>query len=408
MRLVVLLIVTALASPARADVALPSPLRSRDVAALARTHRAEIVAARAKARAAGQRPAQVSALDEPTVAFSIDHLPYSGMGADWSASIEQSFPLSRVRKHRKLAAEAQARRDVADAERVERDVETEAEQAFWMLVQARANAGIVEEQHALAEQLVGAATARYAAGTGNQADVLRAQTERARLAAERRATAAESHAAEVMLNVALARTADAPVPVLDETVSDAEPPAADALARASQQRPELRAGRAEIEQAEADARVMRSMYAPMAMVRTGPAYTMEAGHGWMAMVGITIPLWRGKLNAGVEEAKAMADMARADLSAMQRMAEGEARTSRELVVAARERYKALRDDIVPRAQQAIAPSLAAYSAGQVPLVSVVEAAQTLWSSQRELANARAQLGMAWARLRRASSQEVTP
>jgi len=63
---------------------------------------------------------------------------------------------------------------------------------------------------------------------------------------------------------------------------------------------------------------------------------------------------------------------------------------------------------VPRAEQVIAPTLAAYSAGQVPLVSVVEAAQALWMAQTDLVMARAELGIAWARLRRASSKEVTP
>jgi outer membrane protein TolC len=77
------------------------------------------------------------------------------------------------------------------------------------------------------------------------------------------------------------------------------------------------------------------------------------------------------------------------------------------VIAARVRYQSLRDEIVPRAQQAIAPTLAAYSSGQVPLVSVVEAAQALWSSERELVMARAELGLAWARLRRASGEGVT-
>ena len=60
---------------------------------------------------------------------------------------------------------------------------------------------------------------------------------------------------------------------------------------------------------------------------------------------------------------------------MRRMADGEGRAAREQVIAARERYRALRDEIVPRAEQAIAPTLAAYSAGQLPLVSVIEAAQ---------------------------------
>jgi outer membrane protein TolC len=150
------------------------------------------------------------------------------------------------------------------------------------------------------------------------------------------------------------------------------------------------------------------MYTPMAMVQTGPAYTMTDGAGWMLMVGISVPLWRGKLRAGVGEARAMIDMATADLDAMRRMADGQARGARESVIAARTRYLALRDVVVPRAEQAIAPTLASYAAGQVPLVSVVEAAQVLWSTQRELVMARAALGIAWARLQRAANQELAP
>jgi outer membrane protein TolC len=330
------------------------------------------------------------------------------MGLDWSVSIQQSFPLSRARRHREHAAQANARRELAEADRVVLDVELDAAQAFWMLAESRAAAEITKQQHALADQLVKAAMARYTANSGTQSDVMRAQIEVARLDAVERAIAAEVRAAEAMLNTTLARDASAQIPDLDVRVPDALPPAPETIASAAQKRPELRAGRAELEQAEAEVRVMGSMYAPMAMVQTGPAYTMEAGHGWMAMVGISIPLWRGKLRAGVDEANAMVDMAKADLDAMQRMTEGQARSARESVVAARERYVALRDDIVPRAEQAIAPTLAAYSAGQVPLVSVVEAAQALWTAQRDLVMARAELGLAWARLRRASTQELTP
>lgn len=394
--------------PAHADVLLPSPLRVRDVVALARTRRSEILAADARARAAAERPTRVSALDDPTVTLSLDHVPFNLMGVDRSLTVEQAFPLSRLRRNRRRAAEMIARRELANAERVGQDVELEAVQAFWMLAQVRAVAEIVEQQYALAKQLESAALARYAANLGPQADVLRAQTEAARLDAERRAMAAEVRGAEVMLNTSLARDPAAAIPELDGTLPDATPPSSDVVARASRSRPELRAGRAEVEQAEAEVRVMRSMYGPMAMVRTGPAYTMTDGYGWMVMLGVSIPLWRGKLRAGVDEASAMVDMASAELDAMRRMADGQARSARERVVAAGERYRALRDDIVPRAEQAIAPTLAAYSAGQLPLVSVVEAAQALWDAQRDLIAARATLGIAWARLRRASGEEVTP
>jgi outer membrane protein TolC len=193
------------------------------------------------------------------------------------------------------------------------------------------------------------------------------------------------------------------VPPLDSTVAIATPPsAADVSGAALGSRPALRAGNAEVQRAQAEFSVMRSMYGPMAMVRTGPAYTMTDGAGWMVMVGIGVPIWRERRRAGVTEAEAMVDMARADVASMRRMVEGEALSTREQVIAARERYLSLRDEVIPRARQAIEPSLAGYSAGQLPLVSVLEAAQALWSAQADLLSAQYDLGLAWARLERAT------
>ncbi|HEY0991362.1 MAG TPA: TolC family protein [Kofleriaceae bacterium] len=387
------------------DQALPTPLHVSDVARMARTRRLEVAAAGARARAAAERPALVSALEDPEVFASIDHLPFMGGGADVSLAIEQRFPLSGIRGDRGRAAEAGARRDLALVDRTGLEVELEATSAFWMIAELRERAKLLGDQRALAEQMVAAATARLSTGAGMQAEVLRAQLEVDRLAGEQRAIAADVRAAEAMLNTGLARSPDAPIPELDTTVNDAEPPLAATIAsRALANRPELRAGRAEIARSEAEVSVMQSMYAPMAMVRTGPSYTMADGTGWMVMVGVSIPLWRGKLRAGVNEARAMADMASADLEAMQRMIRGEATAARERVMAARERYLALQDSIVPRARQAIAADLTAYVANQAPLVTVIEAAAALRDAQRDLAMARATLGLAWARLHRTTGE----
>ncbi|MBA3458227.1 MAG: TolC family protein, partial [Deltaproteobacteria bacterium] len=325
MRLAVVVLIGVYGTSAHAEVALPTPLSAQDVAALARSRRSELIAAKARARAAAERPTIVSALDEPTISVSLDHVPFNMMGLDGSITVEQTFPLSRVRGNRKRAADAGARRELANTQRVGLVVELDAVEAFWMLAQLRAAAEIATRQHGLAKQLEAAALARYSSNTGTQSDVLRAKIETVRIAAEQRALAAEVRGAEVMLNTSIARDPSSPIPELDVSVPEAEPPTSTSVARASQARPELRAGRAEIEQAEAEARVMKSMYAPMAMVRTGPAYTMAEGEGWMLMVGLSIPIWRGKLRAGVAEANAMVDMATADLDAMRRMADGEAR-----------------------------------------------------------------------------------
>lgn len=347
----------------------------------------------------------VAALEDPEVFASIDHLPFMGGGADVSLAIEQRFPLSGIRGDRRRAAEAGARRELAVVDRAGLEVELQAASAFWMLAELRERAKLLEDQRALADQMVAAATARFSMSAGMQADILRAQLEVDRLAGERRAIAADVRATEAMLNTGLARVPDAPIPEVDTAVDDTEPPMAATIAStALTKRPELRAERAEVARSEVEVSVMQSMYAPMAMVRTGPSYTMAEGGGWMVMVGVSIPLWRDKLRAGVNEAKAMVDMASADLDAMQGMIRGEATAARERVAAARERYLALRDNIVPRARQAIAANLTAYGANQAPLVSVIEAAQALWDAQRDLAMARTELGLAWARLHRTTGE----
>ena len=146
---------------------------------------------------------------------------------------------------------------------------------------------------------------------------------------------------------------------------------------------------------------MRDMFRPMATIRTGPSYTMAEGRGWMGMVGLSLPIWRGKLKAGVAEAEAMRAMSQAELRAMTRMIEGDAAAAISQLQAARDRQTALTTNVLPRARMAIEPAVASYGAGQLPLVSVLEAVQALFAVQSDLIAADTQLGLAWARLGRA-------
>jgi outer membrane protein TolC len=254
---------------------------------------------------------------------------------------------------------------------------------------------------AFAGDVVTAANARYSSGTAPQSDVLRAEVDVARLGALSRALVSDVRGAEAMLNASLARDPDQPVPPLASVAFVDPVPAWAAIKAALTARPELAAGRAEIARADADVQVMRDMFKPMATIRTGPAYTMAEGRGWMAMVGLSLPIWRGKLRAGVAEAQAMRAMSEADLRAMTRMIEGDAAASVNQLQAARDRQAALTTDVLPRARMAIDPAVAGYSAGQLPLVSVIEAVQVLWRVQSDLIAADTELGLAWARLGRA-------
>ena len=147
-----------------------------------------------------------------------------GGGTDVSLTIEQRFPLSRIRGNRERAAQAEVRRERAEIDRASLDVSLDAATAFWMVVELRERSKILDDERALADQMTAAATARFSTNAGMQADVLRAQVEVDRLTGEQRAIAAEVRSAEAMLNTSLARAVDAPIPLLDLAVPDVAPP----------------------------------------------------------------------------------------------------------------------------------------------------------------------------------------
>jgi outer membrane protein TolC len=405
LRLVLVIAASTLMSPSLAVAqtvpVLPSPLRLGDVLRLAGERRDEIEAARARLRAGEARPTIVSAHADPMFAPSLDHLPFMLGGADVSFAVEQQIPLSGIRGHRRAAALADVDRLRAEASRTTLNVGLEAVNAFLMVQERRRSEALVAEQLAFARDVVTAANARYASGTAPQSDVLRAEVEVARLAALARALVSEVRGAEAMLNTSLAMEPDNPVPPLASPAVGEPPPPWPVLKAALTSRPELVAGRAEIARAEADVQVMQDMFRPMATIRTGPSYTMSDGRGWMAMVGLSVPIWRGKLRAGVAEARAMRAMSEADLRAMTRMIEGEAAVALSQLQAMRDRQEALTSDVLPRARLAINPAVASYTSGQLPLVSVIEAVQALWLVQADLITADTELGLAWARLGRA-------
>ena len=396
----ILLISTSRAA-AQAAPPLPSPLGLGDVIRIANERRDEIQAARARTRAAEARPTIVSALQDPMISPSLDHLPFMLGGADVSVTIEQQIPLSGIRGHRRAAALADVDRLRAEASRTTLEVGLQAVNAFLMVQERRRTAALVTEQLSFARDVVSAANARYGSGTAPQSDVLRAEVEVARLEAFARALVSEVRGAEAMLNTSLALDAEGPVPPFASLAFAQPPPSWSVIKTALTARPELVAGRAEVVRAQADVQVMRDMFRPMATIGTGPSYTMADGKGWMAMVGLSLPIWRDKLHAGVAEAQAMRAMSEADLRAMTRMIEGDAAVAINQLQATRDRQAALTTDVLPRARMAIEPAVAGYTSGQLPLVSVIEAVQALWLVQADLIAADTELGLAWARLGRA-------
>lgn len=328
------------------------------------------------------------------------------MGANYSVQLQQDFPLSRVRFHREQSAlrEADARR--AQTAATSLDVEAAALRSFLMLVEAQRMQTVVTDLKKLATQVHSSVQARVATGQGSLSESVRAEVEVARLQGELDALEREVAGAWAMTEASMGHPVASPqIPTAElHTPANAPPEAATLVAGAIDRRPELAQMRASLEAARANVQVMESMYYPMAFVRVGAANTMSDGPGAMLMVGLTLPIWREKLGAGVAEASSMGTMAEADLAAMLTMVGGEVGTSREKVLAARARFLATRDRIVPLSRQSVELALNAYITGQQPLVSVLDAVRTQGEVQMDSVRAEVQLASAWIELSRATGK----
>jgi outer membrane protein TolC len=402
-RLAVALVV-ALATPARATAEpLPSPLHAADIAGYAAKNRQEIVSARERARAAWQRPRATSSLADPMLVTNLDHLPVMFDGADVSFMVEQQVSLSGVLGAIDRRETQKAKAFDADVGRVELDAQTDALLAFVMLAEEQAMRRVVADQLSLADSVTKIAEARIAGGAGAPSDVVRAALERTRIEAELSVKDANIRSADAMLDAALGREPDPAVPDAELAPVDTLPDDA-AIATAERDRPEISVMRRRVAAADEDVEVMRNMRAPMAVFGLGAAYTMGDGPGFMAKVGLSIPIDWGKYDAGIEESRAMASMERADLAAMRTMVAGESAAARERVVAARVRALALRTKVLPQAQQAFELSLTSYGTGQVPIVTVLESVALLRDLQMAEVTARADLARAWVRMGRATGK----
>jgi outer membrane protein TolC len=381
-------------------------LTLEQVLAEARTHRQEIRAARSRAEAASQTPRVVSALPEPMLMGGLDHLPISLMGANYSVQLQQDFPLSRVRFHREQSALREAAALRAQVETTSLDVEVAAARSFLMLVEAQRMRQVVVDLKKLALQIRSAVQARLAAAQGTLGDSVRAEVEVARMQGEFEALEREVAGAWAMTEASMGHPVpSAAIPTAELSTWTEAPPEVPALvATAIDQRPELAQMRASLEVARSNVAVMDSMYYPMAFVRVGAASTMADGPGAMLMVGVSLPLWREKLGAGVAEAGSMGKMAEADLGAMQTMVNGEVGSAREMVSAARARFLAARDRIVPLSRQAGELAVNAYVVGQQPLVSALDALRAQGEAAMESVRAEVQLAAAWVALGRATGK----
>lgn len=311
---------------------------------------------------------------------------------------------SRIATHRS-AAEAERAADVAW------ELRTRAAMAFYELFAAEQGIAIAVDTRRLVQDVAHLAQSMYEVGEGNQADVLRAQVEVARMAEDIARMEGMRTAAAARLNALMDRAADAALdPAVLPDFPTTTPSLDSAASLALATRPMLRAGEADLAAADAMARRARRELIPDLVV--GVQYAQRGGamgteRMGSLMLGAAIPVFAGRRQLKWrDEADAMRAMSAADLAYMKADTRGRIGE----VIAMLNRARRLADlyttTVLPQAEAAVTSAVAAYRVGRIDFMTVLDNRMTLNRYRQELVTLRADEGRAWAELEMLAGREL--
>jgi outer membrane protein TolC len=366
-----------------------------DVYRLAGERNPRLAASRSLAAAIAARQPGASVLPDPSLQIGFMNLALPSLNADMPSSMAPSVQLmqmvpfpGKLGFSGRIAAKS-AEMAQAGAAETWWEVRSEAAMAFYQLYQADRQIAVMRETLLLLEDFGQIANAMYSAGEGRQSDVLRANVEVARMDAEIRRMEAMRRAAAARLNGVLNRPADTPVPTPELGTLPLDLPASDTLlAWAYETRPMLARSRLAVEQSGEQRELARKEIWPDLVFgvqygqRQGDMGTQRMGS---AMVGFSLPIFASKRQLRMrDEAAAMEQMARAELTAMQ--ASVDVRIDELLADIERDRtlVHLYRTDVLPQADANVESAFSSYRVGAVDFMTLVDARMTVNQYEQEL------------------------
>ena len=343
----------------------------------------DVLAARAMVQEAAARPAQVTALPEPTLSVfytnegwapTLGSNEFTTLGFLWS----QELPGKGKRGARGEVARFDAALAEAQLARVRLGVAAAVRRAYHELIHARELLGLLREQEGLLAAVSGSARERYAVGQGAQTDVLRVQAEQIRLGQMRAERAAAEAVQLAELNRLLARLHGTPLATDTHPALQPLSTSLDELLRAAEaMSPELRAAQHTVERDRASLALAQRLGQVDWSVQAGYQNRGGLPGMWQAGVGVRLPLWRGPVQAGIAEADARARSAEQRLAGTRLLLR--VRTEERLARArAVEEGAALyAKGLLPQDRLAYESALAAFQGGRGSFASMLEALTTL-------------------------------
>ncbi|MGE0041986.1 MAG: TolC family protein [Vicinamibacterales bacterium] len=356
-----------------------------------------------------QRAAQVEALPPPMVEAQIWRWPITTLNPArvdmYMFMGSQAFPARGWRDAAGAAARLDAEAASTAVAVTARDVAEQVTDAYADLYVARRARAVYSRTLDTLRQLGDASVARYATATLGQGDVLKSVVELSRLEQDLIDLGERERRAEIRLATLMGRDPGSPVePLADppRLPQALDPVALTALAEAEV--PELRAAEARRAAAEA--------HRDLTALERKPSWSVSAGYmlmpgkagAWSAGVGVSWPQapWsRGRLDALEAERDAGVKAEEARLAALRQQVRAGVQDALASLDSARARVALIRTTVLPQARQTLEVSRIGYGAGQVAFLDVIDNQRTELDVALGLIEAEGRVLDATARLERA-------
>ncbi|MCA8969232.1 MAG: TolC family protein [Planctomycetes bacterium] len=340
--------------------------------------------------ALGMRVPQVSSLGDPMLSLvppTGDLVQTAGGAMQAAVGLSQGLPWPGKLETLGKVAEHVVRIAISNLDTERLRVVADVKQAYFDLYRARVSIDVSRALEVLLQRVRDSAQSRITTGLASQQDLLRTEVELYALTNARLDYEQESTTARARLNVLMDRPVDARLPMPGPL--EAAPLQWRLLAllqRADEFGPQLAALRTRIE-----ADLLRVDYADLAYypdLGLGGLFTFIASGGrspvadgsdvWNLNLGVTLPIFRDKLDAGVLQRNAEA------IASVHRYRDGRNRVvlalQQQLARVDADYRKAvlLRDGILPRADQAVRVAQTGYDAGTVEFATLLAAWRRLF------------------------------
>lgn len=373
-----------------------------------------IAAARQRLAAAVQEIPQARALADPMLGNTFWPIPDQALQTAagrvaHQMSLSQQVPWPEKRDARAAIAQREVEMARAEVDRVEREVTEAVRLAYYELWYASRAIDVVRDNRALVDDLIAVAEARYRTG-GSQRDVLRAQLEAEKLDDQLIMLRRDLEVAQADLAALVQQPLDLSPRPVRELDLPTTPGQLDALvAMALRCNPELRMLEWEIARDRERQRLACLQRYPDFQLGVGWSLVTEEeaisgaanGHDNINFtLGLSLPVWHDKINAGIREAAAntaaTARMRDAELDELY----GILRRLLARADASLQQLNLYRDRIIPRTEQTLQLATADYRGERADFYSLVELYQELLTYQLQVARIQATLAGTLAELDR--------